>query len=213
MQADVDDEEVFGSLLREAARAKPAQKRNATRKTKAPPAIVPDMPTTVVARSDAQERMAARVASPLRLLEKDMPAGFTMKQVEGFVSAVRGGAHLDDAARFMRIRPAVIAMWMGRGEREETGWFHHFFEEVEQARGVLGVQLSVNIMKAGAMPAQWRAAAYMGARRLPHAFPEEKAGDVNVQVVNTQLSPERQAALRTVPLVRLQRIIEKLPAE
>jgi hypothetical protein len=79
--------------------------------------------------------------------------------------AIKGGNTLEAACEHAGISYRTMKNWEERGQREQSGEYFHFFEEIEQAKGLAEVEL-VRIISCAALE-DWRAGAWLLERLNP----------------------------------------------
>jgi transposase-like protein len=93
------------------------------------------------------------------------PTKLTPEVKQRIVQAIRAGNYAEPSARSAGVSPATFYRWMKRGERESSGIYHDFHEEVRQAEAEAEVHAVAVIRKA--MKDDWRAAGHYLERRHP----------------------------------------------
>lgn len=93
------------------------------------------------------------------------PSKLTTSTRRRLINAIRNGSHYEPACRAAGISFQTFRNWLSRGERERSGPFFEFFEDIKKAEA--DAELRALRLWNRAMPDDWRAAKDFLERRHP----------------------------------------------
>ncbi len=129
------------------------------------------------------------------------PTKLTDEVHRRIVAAIRAGNYAEPAARSAGVSPATFYRWMERGQKQKSGIYRDFHDDVRRAEADAEVEAVARLRKA--MPENWRAVTTYLERRYPdrwrrresHEHTGEGGGPVRVADAMFE-DPETRKALR-----------------
>ena len=101
------------------------------------------------------------------------PTKLTKEVHQRIVAAVRAGNYPEPAARAAGIHPATYYRWMERGEKEGSGIYRDFYEDVRRAEAEAEVEIVARIRKE--IPENYRAGIEFLERRYASRWSRRQA--------------------------------------
>lgn len=100
-------------------------------------------------------------------LKRGAPEKFTTVAANRIVQNLALGGTIETACSFAGISDRTYFNWMKKGERQKSGQFHDFFQQV---RGATGTWVTRALLRVNKGEPNWQSSAWLLERRLRTAF-------------------------------------------